>query len=157
MAEEKTETKEEKTETKEEKTETKEEKTVEVPKKFKEFVSQVEEMTVLELSELVKVLEDKFGVSSVAPMMVAGAVAAEGDVGDGDDSGGVVNIELTDGGGNKISVIKALREVLDGIGLKDAKDLVDSAPKIVKEGVEKAEAEEIKKKLEEAGAKVEFK
>ncbi|MEX0877736.1 MAG: 50S ribosomal protein L7/L12 [Candidatus Spechtbacterales bacterium] len=137
--------------------ETKEEtKEVEVPKEFKDLVEKIEKMTVLELSELVKVLEDKFGVSSAAPMMMAGAPAAGGDEG-GDDDSGIVSVELTDGGGNKIGVIKAIRGVVPELGLKEAKDMVESAPQIIKEGVEKAEAEEIKKQLEEAGAKVSFK
>lgn len=133
-----------------------EDKEVEVPAKFKDLVKTIEELSVLELSELVKVLEDKFGVSSAAPMMVAGAAAGGGEA-EGDDEGGVVNVELTDGGGNKIAVIKAIREVVPDLGLKDAKDMVDNAPTVVKEGVEKEEAEEIKSKLEEAGAKVSFK
>lgn len=133
-----------------------EEKTVEVPKEFKDLVEKIEKMTVLELSELVKVLEEKFGVSAAAPMMMAGAPAAGGDEG-GDDDSGVVSVELTDGGGNKIGVIKAIRGVVPDLGLKEAKDMVESAPQVIKEGVEKAEAEEIKKQLEEAGAKVTFK
>ena len=135
---------------------TPEEKKVEVPKKFKDFVSEIEKMSVLELSELVKVLEKKFGVSSAAPMVMAGGGAAPAAEGESDE-GGLSNVELTEGGDNKIAVIKALREVLPELGLKDAKDLVEAAPKMVKEGVEKAEAEEIKKKLEEAGAKVTLK
>ena len=133
-----------------------EEKEVEVPKKFKDFVSEIEKMSVLELSELVKVLEEKFGVSSAAPMVMAGGGAAPVAEGE-EDEGGLSNVELTEGGDNKIAVIKALREVLPELGLKDAKDVVEAAPKMVKEGVEKAEAEEIKKKLEEAGAKVTLK
>ncbi|OGZ60818.1 MAG: 50S ribosomal protein L7/L12 [Candidatus Spechtbacteria bacterium RIFCSPLOWO2_01_FULL_43_12] len=113
-------------------------------------------MSVLELSELVKVLEEKFGVSSAAPMVMAGGGAAPATEGE-EDEGGLLNVELTVGGDNKIAVIKALREVLPELGLKDAKDVVEAAPKMVKEGVEKAEAEEIKKKLEEAGAKVTLK
>ncbi|MEX2145206.1 MAG: 50S ribosomal protein L7/L12 [Candidatus Spechtbacterales bacterium] len=132
-----------------------EEKEVEVPKKFKDLVSEIEKMSVLELSELVKVLEDKFGVSSAAPMVMAGgaAPAAEAEA----EEGGLLSVELTGGGDNKIGVIKALREVLPELGLKDAKDLTEAAPKVIKEGVEKAEAEEIKKKLEEVGAKVTLK
>jgi len=113
-------------------------------------------MTVLELSELVKALEEKFGVSAAMPMAVAAAPA-------GGDEEGVVKeektsftVELKSGGGQKIQVIKALREITN-IGLKEAKDLVDAAPKAVKEGVSKADAEEMKKKLEEAGATVEIK
>ncbi|MDX1535790.1 MAG: 50S ribosomal protein L7/L12 [Candidatus Spechtbacterales bacterium] len=140
----------------EEATEASEEKEVEVPAKFKDLVKTIEELTVLELSELVEILEDKFGVSSAAPMMVAGGAAAGGDDA-GDDDGGVVDIELTDGGGNKIAVIKAVRGVVPDLGLKDAKEMVDNAPQVIKEGVEKEAAEEIKSQLEEAGAKVTFK
>ncbi|MDX1608082.1 MAG: 50S ribosomal protein L7/L12 [Candidatus Spechtbacterales bacterium] len=144
---------EEKAEAKEEKTEEKE---VEVPKEFKDLVEKIEKMTVLELSELVKVLEDKFGVSAAAPVAVAGAVAGGGEAAE-EDEGGVVNVELTEGGGNKIGVIKALRGVVQDLGLKEAKEMVEGAPVVVKEAVEKEEAEEIKKQLEEAGAKVSFK
>jgi len=130
---------------------------VEVPTKFQDIVSKIEEMTVLELSELVKVLEKKFGVSSAAPMMVASAgVSAAGGAGGEEAASSTVNVELTDAGGNKIGVIKALREVTE-LGLKEAKDLADGAPKMVKEGVARKEAEEMKKKLEAAGAKVTLK
>lgn len=127
----------------------------EVPAKFQGLVSEIEKMSVLDLSELVHVLEDKFGVSAAAPMMamaapVSGAAAAPA------EEQTTFNVELTDAGSNKIGVIKALRE-LTALGLKDAKDLTDSAPKMVKEGVGKAEAETMKKKLEEAGAKVTLK
>jgi len=135
---------------------TKEEKSAEVPKEFKDLVETIEKMTVLELSELVKILEDKFGVSAAAPvMMAAGGAGAAGEGGEEEESS-TVNVELSDGGSNKIGVIKALREVTE-LGLKDAKDLVDGAPVMVKEGVPKEEAAEMKKKLEEAGAKVTFK
>jgi len=119
------------------------------------LIESIEKMTVLELSELVKALEEKFGVSAAAPVMM-GTVSA----GVGTDEEGAKQeektaflVELTSGGGQKIQVIKALREITS-LGLKEAKDLVDAAPKIVKEGLPKAEAEEIKKKLEEAGAVV---
>ena len=130
---------------------------VEVPEKFKSLVEQVEQMSVLDLSELVKVLEEKFGVSAAAPMMMAGGAAPAG----GEEDGGgeeksSFDVELTEAGDNKIGVIKAVREVTD-LGLKQAKDLVDGAPGPVKEGVAKEEAEEMKKKLEEAGAKVTLK
>ena len=131
-------------------------KAVEVPEEFKDLVASIEKMTVLELSELVKVLEDKFGVSSVAPMMMAGGGGGAGDGADAEEESLIVNVELSEGGGNMIAVIKALRVVTE-LGLKDAKDLVDGAPAMVKEGVTREEAEEIKKKLEEAGAKVTFK
>jgi len=129
--------------------------TVEVPAKFKKLVEEVEKMSVLELSELVKVLEDKFGVSASAPMMVAGAAP----VGEGEavaEEKSEFDVEVTASGDSKINVIKAVREVT-GLGLKDAKDLVDAAPKVIKEKVAKAEAEEMKKKLETAGATVTLK
>lgn len=117
-------------------------------------LDQVSEMTVLELAELVKVMEDKFGVSAApAAVAVAGGSAASGDAGAEEKS--AYNINLVSSGSTKISVIKAVREVTE-LGLKEAKDLVDAAPKIVKESVKKEEAEEIKKKLEEAGATVEL-
>ena len=117
-------------------------------------VEMVEKMSVLELAELVKVLEDKFGVSAAAPMMMAGAMpgAAAGPVEEKTE----FDVHLTGAGSNKIGVIKAVREVTT-LGLKEAKDLVEAAPKVVKEGVKKAEAEEMKKKLEAAGATVELK
>ncbi len=134
--------------------EKKEEKKVEVPEKFKTLVEQVEKLSVLELSELVKVLEDKFGVSSAAPMMMAGAPAAGG--GEAAEEKSEFTVELTEAGGNKISVIKAVREITQ-VGLKEAKDMVDSAPKAIKENVAKEEAETMKKKIEEAGGKVTLK
>ncbi len=130
---------------------------VKVPKKFKSLVEEVEKMSVLDLAELVKILEKKFGVSAAAPaMMMAGAPIAGGGAGEQAEEKSIFDIELTEIGGNKIAVIKAVREFIE-MGLKDAKDLVDSAPKVVKEGVKKEEAEEIKKKLEEAGAKLTLK
>jgi len=134
-----------------------EKKEVAVPEKFKSFVESIEKLTALDLSELVKILEDKFGVSAAAPMMVAGAAPA-GAAGAAEEAEEKTsfNVELTEIGAQKISVIKAVREITQK-GLKDAKDLVDSAPKMVKEGATKEEAEEIKKKLEEAGAKVTLK
>ncbi len=131
-----------------------EQKKVEVPEKFKALVEQIEKLSVLDLAELVKVLEDKFGVSAAAPMMaMAAAPAAAAPAAEEQTT---FNVELTESGATKISVIKALREITQ-LGLKDAKDLVDAAPKVVKEGVGKAEAETMKKKLEEAGAKVTLK
>lgn len=136
------------------KEETKDKKTV-VPAKFKDLVKSVEEMSVLDLSELVKVLEDKFGVSAAAPVAIAAAPAsAEATAGKEEKTS--FNVELTETGGQKIAVIKAVREV-SGLGLKDAKDLVDKAPAVIKENVAKADAEEMKKKLEAAGAKVTLK
>jgi large subunit ribosomal protein L7/L12 len=125
---------------------------VEVPEKFKKIVSEIEEMSVLELNELVKVFEKKFGVSAAA-VAVAGP-AAGGDA--GDDGPSTVSVELTDAGAQKIAVIKAVKEIL-GLGLKEAKDMVDGAPAMLKEGVAKEEAEEIKAKIEEAGGKVTLK
>jgi len=121
---------------------------VEVPAKFKTLVEQIESMSVLELNELVKLLEKKFGVSAVA---MAAPVAGAGDAGAEEQSD--FTIHLADAGAQKIAVIKVVKEVA-GLGLKEAKDLVEGAPADVKSGVKKEEAEEIKKKLEEAGAKV---
>lgn len=130
-------------------------KEVEVPEKFKALVEQIEKLTVLELSELVKVLEEKFGVSAAAPMMMAGgaAPAAGGDAAEEKDE---FDVELASAGDNKIGVIKVVREVT-GLGLKEAKDMVDGAPQIIKEGASKEEAEDIKKKVEEAGGTVNLK
>src|SRR3989344_1764073 len=125
----------------------------EVPEKFKPLVEQIEKMSVLDLAELVNVLEDKFGVSASAPaMMMAMPGAAAAAV----EEKTSFDVEITEAGASKINVIKAVREVTQ-LGLKEAKDLVDGAPKVVKEGAKKEEAEEIKKKLEEAGAKVTLK
>ncbi len=121
--------------------------------KAKKVLDMVSEMTVLELAELVKVLEDKFGVSA-APVAVAAAGGASAGAAAAEEKS-EYNINLVDAGANKINVIKAVREVTE-LGLKEAKDLVEGAPKMVKENVKKADAEEIKKKLEEAGAKVEL-
>ena len=131
------------------------EKMVEVPAKFKDLVEQIEKLSVLDLSELVKVLEEKFGVSAAAPMMMAAAPAAGGDAAGAEEKSSF-NVELTGAGANKIAVIKVVREAT-GKGLKEAKDLVDGAPKVVKEGATKEEAEALKKQLEEAGATVALK
>jgi len=162
-------TEEKKEQPKEEKKEEKEEKVdpeksadadngVKVPKKFKALIEDIEKMSVLDLAELVKILEKKFGVSAAAPVAVvpaplsgAGAEAAE--------EKSVFNIELTGVGEKKIEVIKVVRDAI-GKGLKEAKDLVDAAdssPQVIKENVKKEEAGEIKKKFEAAGAKVELK
>ncbi|OGD88338.1 50S ribosomal protein L7/L12 [Candidatus Curtissbacteria bacterium RIFCSPLOWO2_02_FULL_40_11] len=129
-----------------------------VSKKLEDLIGEVEKLSVLELSELVKALEVKFGVSS-APQVIAGAAPATG--GDAGDEGvseqTTFNVVLADGGPNKISVIKAVRELVPTLGLKEAKDLVDAAPKQVLEGVNKESANEAKTKLEAAGAKVELK
>ncbi|MDO8424910.1 MAG: 50S ribosomal protein L7/L12 [bacterium] len=132
-----------------------EKKEVEVPAKFKDLVGTIEKMTVLDLAELVKVLEEKFGVSAAAPMAMMAAPAAGADAGAAEEVT-EVNVELTATGDKKIDVIKAIRSLME-IGLKDAKDMVDAAPKIIKEGVAKGVADEWKKQLEAAGAKVTFK
>jgi large subunit ribosomal protein L7/L12 len=124
-----------------------------------QILEAIDTMTVLELSELVKAFEERYGVTAAAPVAVAAAPAAGGD---GAAAGGATEEQtefdavLTDVGANKILVIKAVRE-LTGLGLKEAKDLVDAAPKAVKEGVTKEEAEQVKEKLAEAGATVEVK
>lgn len=135
--------------------ETKEATEVEVPKKFKDLVKTIEEMSVLELSELVKVLEDKFGVSAAAPMAVAAAAPAGGEEAAAEEKSSYT-VELTDAGSQKIAVIKAVRAATD-LGLKDAKDLVDKTPATIKENVPTEEAEEMKKQIEEAGGSVELK
>lgn len=121
--------------------------------KLQTIISQVEQLTVLELAELVKAMEEKFGVSAAAPAMMmaaAGAAAAPA------EEKTEFNVELTETGANKINVIKAVKEVT-GLGLADAKALVDGAPKMIKEGVKKDDAEAMKKKIEEAGGKVTLK
>jgi len=128
---------------------------VEVPEKFKSLVETIEKMSVLDLAELVKILEKKFGVSAAAPAMVLAAGAAANGAAPVEEKTSF-DVELTEAGANKIAVIKAVRELTE-IGLKDAKDLVDGAPKMVKEGVKKEDAEAMKKKLEEAGAKITLK
>ena len=129
-------------------------KNVEVPAKFQALVESIEKMSVLDLSELVKVLEDKFGVSAAAPAMMMAAPVAAGAAAVEEKSS--FTVEITAAGENKINVIKAVRE-LTGLGLKEAKDIVDAAPKAVKENAPKAEAEDIKSKLEAAGATVTLK
>jgi len=124
---------------------------VTVPEKFQSLVSEIEKLSVLELSELVKVLEEKFGVSASAPMMMAGAGAAAGAAPAEEKT--EFTVELIEAGANKINVIKVVREAT-GKGLKEAKDMVDGAPKAIKENIAKSEAEELKKKLEDAGGKV---
>ena len=125
---------------------------VAVPAQFAAIVAEIEKMTVLELSELVKVFEKKFGVSASAVAVAGPAGAAAG----GEDEKSTMDVELTDAGANKISVIKAVKEIL-ALGLKEAKDLVDGVPSMIKEGVGKDEAAELKAKLEVAGAKVTLK
>jgi len=164
MSEEKQPTKEESKEEAKQKTEKpqksdEEKKEVKVPAKFKDLVKQIEELTVLELSELVKVLEEKFGVSAAAPVAIAAAGSAQGaaagDAGAAEEKS-EFDVELKAAGDSKISVIKIVREIT-GKGLKEAKDMVDGAPKVIKEKAPKKDAEELKKKLEEAGATVELK
>jgi large subunit ribosomal protein L7/L12 len=135
------------------------EKKIEVPEKFKKLVEEIEKMSVLDLAELVKILEKKFGVSATAPVMTIPTAAAPSETGPAAEEKSSFNIELTSVGDKKIEVIKVVRDVT-GKGLKEAKDLVDAAaasPQIVKENVKKEEAEELKKKFEAAGAKVELK
>ncbi len=117
------------------------------------FLSALDSMTVMELNDLVKAIEEKFGVSAAA---MAAPAAGGGGGGAAAEEKSEFNVVLTDAGANKVSVIKAVREIT-GLGLKEAKDMVDGAPKAVKEGASKADAEAAKKKLEEAGAKVELK
>lgn len=129
-----------------------ENKVVETPAKFKAVVEAIEKMSVLDLHELVKHLEEKFGVSAAA--VAVAAPAAGGAAGAEEKS--TMNVELTDGGATKIAVIKVVKEAL-GLGLKEAKDLVDAAPSMLKEGMKKEDAEKLKKDLEAAGAKVTLK
>ena len=128
---------------------------VEVPEKFKGLVEQIEKMSVLDLSELVKVLEEKFGVSAAAPAMMM-AMPGAGVAAEAVEEKTSFTVELSSSGSNKIAVIKAVR-TLTGLGLKEAKDLVDAAPGVVKAGIGKEEAETMKKQLVEAGATVELK
>lgn len=132
-----------------------EEAKVEVSKEMDQFISYVENLTVLELSSLVKALEDRLGVTAAAPVAVAAAAPA-GDAGGAAEEQSEFDVILASFGANKIAVIKEVR-TLTGLGLKDAKDLVEGAPKALKEGVSKEEADEVKEKLEAAGATVELK
>jgi len=134
-----------------------EKKEIELSKDAQKILDAVEKLSVLDLANLVSAMEEKFGVSAAAPVAVAAGAPAAG----GGDAGGAeekdsFDVVLAAAGDKKINVIKAVREIT-GLGLKEAKDLVDGAPKPLKEGVKKAEAEEMKKSLEEAGAKVELK
>ena len=124
----------------------------EVPEKFLDIIKKVETLNVLELSELIHTLEDYFGVSASVPVAAAGAASSEGPA----EEKTSFDVVLTSGGGQKIQVIKVIRELV-GLGLKEAKDVVDSAPKNVKEGMNKEDAEELKKRLEEAGATAQIK
>ena len=123
--------------------------------KLDTIIDQIAELSVLELSELVKALEEKFGVEAAAPMMM-GAMPAAGGEAAADEGPTAFDVMLTEVGGQKIQVIKEVRGIT-GLGLKEAKELVDSAPKAVKEDCDEAEANEIKEKLEAAGASVELK
>jgi large subunit ribosomal protein L7/L12 len=125
---------------------------VEVPAKFKAIVEAIEKMPVIELNELVKLFEVKFGVSAAA---VASAGPAAG-AAPAADAGGLVAVHLSSAGEQKIAVIKVVKEVL-ALGLKEAKDLVDSAPALLKDGLKKEDADALKKKIEDAGGKVEYK
>lgn len=138
-----------------EETATPAEETKEVPAKFKTLVDQISELSVLDLSELVKVLEDHFGVSAAAPVAVAAAGGAAGGEEAAEEAKSSYNIFLSAAGDKKIDVIKAVREV-SGLGLAESKGVVDGAPAMIKEGVPAEEAEEAKKKLEEAGATIEL-
>lgn len=122
--------------------------------KHNKIIEEVEKMTVLELSELVKKIEEKFGVSATAPVMVAGGAGGGGEAVAEEKT--AFNVELTSAGEQKIQVIKAIREAT-GLGLKEAKDIADAAPKVVKENLPKAEADDLKAKLEAAGAVVTLK
>ncbi len=124
--------------------------------KIEEMIKEIESMTVLELCDLVKAIEDKFGVTAAAPVMAVGAVAGGAGAAAPVEEKTVFTVVLTNAGANKINVIKEVRAITS-LGLKEAKDLVDGAPKPVKESVPKAEADELKKKLEAAGATVELK
>ena len=119
-----------------------------------EFIAAIKELSVLELNELVKACEEEFGVSAAAGVVVAAAGA--GDAGAAAEEKSEFDVELTEVGAEKVKVIKVVREAT-GLGLKEAKDLVEAAPKVIKEGAAKEEAEDLKKKLEEAGAKVTLK
>ncbi len=130
-----------------------EETNIEVPAKFKSIIDAVEQMSVIDLHELVKTLEKKFGVSAAA---VAVGPASAGGSGEAKEEKTVFNVELTDAGAQKIAVIKVVKEAL-AMGLKEAKDLVDSAPKMLKEGLKKDDAEKLKKDIEAAGGKVTLK
>jgi large subunit ribosomal protein L7/L12 len=131
------------------------EETVQLSKDAEKILEMVEKLSVLDLANLVKAMEEKFGVSAAAPVMMAGAAPAAA-AGEAEEESATVTVMLTEAGAQKINVIKAVREAT-GLGLKESKDIVDGAPKPVKENVPRAEAQELKKKLEEAGAKVELK
>ncbi len=124
--------------------------------KIEKLLEEISNLTLVEAADLKKALEEKFGVTAAAPVMMAGAAPAAAEAAPAAEEKTEFDVELTEIGANKINVIKVVRE-LTGLGLKDAKDLVEAAPKVVKEGASKAEAEDMKKKIEEAGAKVTLK
>jgi large subunit ribosomal protein L7/L12 len=130
---------------------------VKVSAKLQKIIDEVEKLTVLELSELVKALEDKFGVSAAAPMAMAAAPGAAAAAAEPAEEKTEFDVILKAAGANKIAAIKAVREINQNLGLKEAKDLVEAAPKTVAEAMKKEDAEAAKKKLEEAGAQVELK
>ena len=129
----------------------------EISKEDSKLVDEIKKLKLTEVAELVSALEEEFGVSAAMPMMAAAPVAGGAGASEPVEEKTAFNVELTAAGENKIGVIKAIREVIPELGLKEAKDLVDGAPKIVKEGVKKEEAEAMKKKIEEAGGKVTLK
>lgn len=120
------------------------------------ILAEIEKLTLLEASELVKAMEEKFGVSAAAPVAVAAAPAAGGAADAAADADAEVSVILASAGANKVQVLKVVKDIT-GLGLKETKELVDGAPKAIKEGIKKDEAEELKKKLEEVGATVEIK
>lgn len=128
-------------------------KNVDIPAKFADIVEKIEKMSVLDLAELVHLLEERFGVSAAAPVMMAGAAAAPAEAAEEKSS---YDVHLASAGEQKVAVIKVIKEAL-ALGLKEAKDLVDAAPAKLKEGMKKEDADKFKKDLEAAGAKVELK
>jgi len=133
-----------------------EKKDVEIPESLKGIVEEIEKMKVVDLAKLVKVLEEKFGVSAQMPMATAQVSAGNGGEVKDEEEKTEFNVELKDAGSSKIQVIKVVKDIT-GKGLKESKELVESAPAVIKEKIKKEEAEEVKKKLEEAGAVVEIK
>ncbi len=138
-------------------TEEKKQEEVKVSKDGEKVMEMIEKMTVLELNDLVKALEEKFGVSASAPVMVAGAATNGNGAAEPVEEKTEFDVILSEAGANKIGVIKAVREINSSLGLVEAKNLVESAPKAILEGAKKEDAQNAKKKLEEAGAKVELK
>ena len=128
---------------------------VKLAKGEQSVVDAIEKLTVVEASNVAKYFEEKYGISAAAPVAVAAAPAGGGEAAGGAEEKSAFNVVLTEVGGNKIGVIKAVKEITS-LGLKEAKDIVDAAPKAIKEGVKKEDAEEMKAKLEEAGATVEL-